>query len=331
MTVDRKVINDLDFQNAQKVKNAVDGVDPQDYATVNQLGGFVPDPSGEPDDMWLKTASGALIYTAAPGGASFATPAIVLGSSAAAGSAGTVIRSDGTIAAFDATTPASQAFGDAGTVGSAAFAARRDHKHPMMANPLTETGGPTVLAFGAVANGEYLTRSGSSIIGGSPTPGGPPTGAAGGDLAGTYPNPTVARPAAKRYLSKPAGNITRAATSVGAFSTAWQIPSVVVASGQNVALRVVAARSNGGITQDHNLTIKRGSTVVASATYTIASSMAVGMSVLEWIDEAPTPGTYTYEVQAAQFVSGTLTVFQTLPSTDTAGGSSIFIAEVYTP
>ncbi len=67
------------------------------------------------------------------GSVSFATPAIALGSSAAAGSAGTAIRSDSTIAAFDATSPTTQAFGDAAAVGTAAFAARRDHKHAMPA------------------------------------------------------------------------------------------------------------------------------------------------------------------------------------------------------
>ena len=71
----------------------------------------------------------------AAGGASFATPAIVLGSAAAAGAAATVIRSDGTIAAFDVTVPTTQAFGDAAAVGTAAFAARRDHVHAMPANP----------------------------------------------------------------------------------------------------------------------------------------------------------------------------------------------------
>lgn len=60
---------------------------------------------------------------------SFATNGIVLGSSAAAGAATTVMRSNDTIAAFDATSPTTQAVGDAAAVGTAAFAARRDHKH----------------------------------------------------------------------------------------------------------------------------------------------------------------------------------------------------------
>jgi hypothetical protein len=77
---------------------------------------------------WLDMASSA--------GASFATPTIALGSSAAAGAAGTVIRSDSTIAAFDATSPTTQAIGDSAVVGTAAFAARRDHKHAVT-NPLT--------------------------------------------------------------------------------------------------------------------------------------------------------------------------------------------------
>ncbi len=68
-----------------------------------------------------------------PGAASFATPSIALGSSAAGGAASTVIRSDATIAAFDATAPVTQAIGDSAAVGSAAFAARRDHKHGMPA------------------------------------------------------------------------------------------------------------------------------------------------------------------------------------------------------
>ena len=73
--------------------------------------------------------------------ASFATPAIVLGTAAAAGAATTVIRSDSTIVAFDATVPTTQAFSDAAATGSAAVAARRDHLHGMPASP--SSGGVT--------------------------------------------------------------------------------------------------------------------------------------------------------------------------------------------
>lgn len=61
----------------------------------------------------------------------FGTPTIVLGTAASAGSTDEVIRRDATIVAFDATVPVTQAFGDTAATGSAAFAARRDHKHGM--------------------------------------------------------------------------------------------------------------------------------------------------------------------------------------------------------
>lgn len=60
---------------------------------------------------------------------SVATNAILLGSAAAAGAAVTTLRSNDTIAAFDATAPTTSAVADAAAVGSVAFAARRDHLH----------------------------------------------------------------------------------------------------------------------------------------------------------------------------------------------------------
>ena len=56
-------------------------------------------------------------------------PAVTLSTTAAAGSATTLIRTDATIIAFDATVPTTSAVGDAAATGSAALAARRDHRH----------------------------------------------------------------------------------------------------------------------------------------------------------------------------------------------------------
>ncbi len=102
------------------------------------------------------------------GSVSFATPAIALGSSAAAGAASTAIRSDSTIAAFDTTVPSTQAFGDTAAIGTAAFAARRDHKHAMPATPVTtinKTGSTALTGAVTLTGGTNvtLTQSGQDI------------------------------------------------------------------------------------------------------------------------------------------------------------------------
>jgi len=100
------------------------------------------------DVIVITTLDGGTTYGGGrEGNVNLATPAIVLGTAAAAGSATTVIRSDATIAAFDATAPVTQAFSDAAATGSAAYAARRDHVHGMPANPVTAA---AVAALGAV-------------------------------------------------------------------------------------------------------------------------------------------------------------------------------------
>lgn len=81
----------------------------------------------------------------------FATPAIALGTAAAAGAAATVIRSDATIAAFDATVPVTQAFSDAAATGAAAVSARRDHKHGMPAAPAGATPAIPAIVLGTAA------------------------------------------------------------------------------------------------------------------------------------------------------------------------------------
>ena len=68
----------------------------------------------------------------------FATPALTLGTANSAGAASTVIRSDATVAAFDATAPTTITHGAAASAGSAAVAARRDHTHGAPGSPAWE-------------------------------------------------------------------------------------------------------------------------------------------------------------------------------------------------
>ena len=62
-------------------------------------------------------------------------------------------------ALFDATVPTTQAFGDSAAVGSAAVAARRDHKHAMMAAPTSVSGNA-----GTVTNGVYTNAANSMTL-----------------------------------------------------------------------------------------------------------------------------------------------------------------------
>lgn len=107
-------------------------------------------------NVTISGSTGAVtINASSSGGATYATPALTLSTTNSAGAASTGIRSDATIALFDATTPAD--LGTAAT-GSVAFAARRDHVH-----------GTTNLALLNVANifssstGQQVTKLGLGI------------------------------------------------------------------------------------------------------------------------------------------------------------------------
>ncbi len=121
----------------------------------------------------------ALTFTQFGVGAAFAVPAIVLGTADAAGSAVTVIRSDATILAFDATAPVTAAIGDSAAIGSAAVAARRDHRHgmPTFGSPVSvgtanANGSATTIARSDHVHQGASTTTGQILI--SDTPGGSP-------------------------------------------------------------------------------------------------------------------------------------------------------------
>ncbi len=105
------------------------------YATINTPGGTDADLY----QRYVYDGSGydlhGNIIGLVGGGAAFATPSIVLGTAAAAGAATTVIRSDGTIKAFNNVTPSTLAFGQSPVVGTSAYAAEADHEHGMPAAP----------------------------------------------------------------------------------------------------------------------------------------------------------------------------------------------------
>jgi hypothetical protein len=133
--------------------------------------------SGVPTGTLYACSDHALIYQTTDTGAtwvtwatlggtvpSFAAPTIALSTAAAAGAAGTIIRSDATIAAFDATVPVTQNYSDAAATGSAAYAARRDHVHGMPASGAVSFAN-TITLGGTAANGAASTalRSDATI------------------------------------------------------------------------------------------------------------------------------------------------------------------------
>lgn len=196
-------------------------------------------------------------------GASFATPAIVLGTAAAAGAASTVIRSDSTIVAFDATAPTTQAFGDAAAAGSAAVSARRDHKHAMMTDPTAALTGLDFLVGTATG-----ALSAEIAVGTTP----------GGELGGTWAAPTVDPNHAGEYVLM-GGDITIADTYTTIASQA-----ITLAAGKGLLIECSGlVLNNSGGARTYTIALDIGGTLVEISDGATVGASATNHSPLDFL------------------------------------------------
>jgi len=197
-------------------------------ATIAAFDSTVPGTSAVGDSA----ATGSVAFAArrdhTHGREAFATPSVVLSTAAAAGVAATLLRSDATIAAFDATVPVTQAFGDSAATGSVAFSARRDHTHGMPATPVTTLAGTAAEITASASTGAVtlslpaaITLTDKTITGGT-------------FASSTLNSPTLVTPAlgtpasgvATNLTSLPAANLLIASQATGdllyaSSTTAW--------------------------------------------------------------------------------------------------------------
>jgi hypothetical protein len=124
--------SNLDFVDLASI---VHGTTALQGLRLPQIGATPASPaSGEGFIGWDQTNDTLEIYDGAAWVSitpAYGTPALTLSTTNDEGTAASAIRTDATIALFDATDPSTQAFGDSAATGSAAIAARRDHKHGM--------------------------------------------------------------------------------------------------------------------------------------------------------------------------------------------------------
>lgn len=128
----------------------VDGVDVSTAATTSTKLDDFATPDNNTDLNANTTNHGLLLQATAPAAGLTNVVAIENGE--------TVYKNK---ALYDATSPTTQAFGDAATTGSATVAARRDHKHAMMSAPTTVSGSAGSLKSPATTGLATLTGMGT--------------------------------------------------------------------------------------------------------------------------------------------------------------------------
>lgn len=235
---------------------------------------------------------------------SYATPGLSFGTANAAGAASTLIRSDATLAIFDTTAPTTSAVGDAAAVGTAAFAARRDHVHAREAFATNTIALGTAAAAGSATT---LIRSDATIAAFDATA---PTTSAPGDAAATGSAAFAARRdhvhGREAVITK---NPVRAATTAAgtlasSFANGQAIDGVTLATGDRILIKNQATASENGIYVVTAGTPTRATDADASAEVTTGMTVVVseGTANADTMWELSTNGAITLGTTGLTFI-----------------------------
>lgn len=162
----------LNAASATPAANVIARYDANGLLTLKETGGPTNLTFGAVADGQVVQRSGATLIGASAAVLTSSAPANVTKATAVVGVATTAARADHK---HDVSTAApATGIGGANAEGSATTVARSDHNHA-----LRETGGPTDLTIAAVPDGQFLRRSGTTIVGSASVPASATTVSAG--------------------------------------------------------------------------------------------------------------------------------------------------------